>query len=370
MVAVTFVQGGFAEVGGIETFASDLLLALYGLDLKAELVCWDSATIGGNGLLDVLEHSGIQVHRSAWRWGCRWGWPDRLMAFEYKKQIRDANLLVFGKLLHPSVHERLRSLGKRMMFITPYRPSEMWSGRHSDSLLLNSFEKIIVQAPSFETDLRELGYQGEVVLLPYIPPEVQAASSWPAYPPLRIGFLGRFVPDKNLDYLFQSFRILRESGVAAELHLFGDGPERERLVRFAADLQVAEYVVFHGVQSRARIQAAIDTCHIFAFSSRTEGQCLAALEILARGRPIVATPVGAFPEILRDARLGAMSPLNEPEAFAHVLKDVGSHVAEGVSTPSTVQEVYRQRFPRRQVIDQYVLAFGCNAQSRKMVPEL
>ncbi len=354
-----FVQGGFSRVGGIETFVADLLTALRTREIAAELICWDAASKSSNPLLQELSEKGVNVYCSDWRWGCRWGWPDRIMADRCWKRMRDADVLVFGKLLHHTVHRRALSHRKRMVFITPYRPVEMWKEQRPDAAILNSFESIIVQASPFEEDLRGFGYNGQVVILPYIPPDVRDAASFPEPSPLRIGFLGRLVPDKNLKYLIVSFSRLRTMGVDAQLHIFGDGPERNAIQSLTNEMNLATSIQFHGNQDRTEIPAEIDSCHFFAFSSTTEGQCLSALEILARGRPVLGTPAGAFPEFL-SGLLGSIAPLDDPTAFAAALMAVAKQVLEGNITPTDIQQAYQNRFPRQNAIEGYLRVFGCS----------
>ncbi|MGO9336309.1 MAG: glycosyltransferase [Terracidiphilus sp.] len=320
------------------------------------LICWNAGD--AERTLDDILNAGISVHSSEWRWGCRWGWPDKVMVRQEWKNLVDADLLVFGKLLHEDVHRGLARLHKRMILITPYRPAEMWRGRRQDDLLLNSFEAIVVQASSFEEDLRALGYRGRIVTLPYLPPGVSEPAPWPQNGLLQIGFLGRLVPDKNVKYLLAAFSRLYEMGTEARLHLYGDGPERDALQSLTAQLGLTDRVRFHGSRRRDEIAAAIDLCHLFAFSSSTEGQCLAALEILARGRPVVGTPVGAFPEFLQSL-LGCVAPLNDLDAYACALRATGSWALEGKVSPADVQQAYMRRFDRAQVIDEYMSLFGC-----------
>lgn len=355
---VTFVQGGFARVGGIETFAADLLFALRSRKLQTELVCWSGTGQNENPALKGLAKSGVRISRSNLRHGCRWGWPDTAMVLHSRKRLADSEILVFGKVLHPSAHRLIVPLRRRMILITPYRPMEMWAERQPDREILNSFESIIVQAQTFEVDLRRFGYEGRIFNLPYLPPEAQCLSAWPAKSQLQVGYLGRLVRDKNLKYLILSFSRLREIGVDAQLHIFGEGPERQMLQTLASEINLAPYIQFHGNQDRTLIPHAVDSCHLFAFSSTTEGQCLSALEILARGRRVLGTPVGAFPEFLRGI-LGSIAPLDDPEAFAVALKAIGKPVLDGSITPADVQQAYQGRFPRQQVIEGYLQAFGC-----------
>ncbi len=358
MHSVTFAHGGFAKVGGIETFTADLALALSARGVQTELVCWTGRGKNENPILRKLSRSDVKIFRTDWRWGCRWEVPDNVMVLHQWKRLAEAEVLVFGKFL-PAVHRRLLPLKKRMVLITPYRPAEMWKGRNPDGKILNSIESIIVQAQIFESDLRAYGYEGKVFILPLPPPETVEAQAWPASSTLQIGFLGRLVPDKNVEYLITSFSRLREIGVSAQLHIFGDGAERDALRSLTNRLRLDDYIEFHGNQERHQIPGAIDQCHLFGFPSRTEGLPIGALEILARGRPIVGSAVGALPEFLQGS-LGCVVPLNEPDVFAGALRAIGGGVLEGKITPADVQQAYLRRFNRAQVIDGYMQVFGCH----------
>jgi len=358
--SVTFAHGGFARVGGIETFTADLALALSERRLQTELICWSGTGDRENPALARLARSGVRISRTNWRWGCRLGWPDKLMVRHQWKRFVASDLLVFGKLLHPDAHRRLLPLRKRMILITPYRPSEMWREQRPSDDLLNSLESVIVQAQAFEADLREFGYRGRVFILPLPPPEPGRVPPWPVTSTLQVGFLGRLVPDKNLDYLIASFACLRELGVTAELNIFGHGPELDALQSVANRRGLAGQVHFRGNQNHAEINRAIDSCHLFAFTSRTEGLPIGLLEILSRGRPVLGTPVGAFPEVLFKP-LGSVAPLDNPKAFATAMKALAEALLRGEITPQLVQEAYGRRFPRAQVIDEYMRIFSDSA---------
>jgi glycosyltransferase involved in cell wall biosynthesis len=367
--SVTFAHGGFARVGGIETFTADLVSALNARRVPTELICWSGRGKSENPALRELSRTDVRISRTDWRWGCRWGWPDRLMVLHQWRRFSESELLVFGKLLHADAHRRLLALKKRLILITPYRPAEMWKHHRPDAEILNSLDSIVVQARTFEMDLREFGYRGKVHILPLPPPGVSDASPWPASSTLQIGFLGRLVPDKNVAYLLHSFAQLRAMKVDAQLHIFGDGPERAALLQTAERLSLADRIRFHGNQDRTMIPGAIDRCHIFAFSSRTEGLPIGALEILSRGRPVLGTPVGAFPEFL-SGLLGSIAPLDNPAAFAGALKSLAVPVLRGEVAPADVQRAYKARFPRRQVIDDYMRIFGCAEPARGKVRAL
>ncbi|MGA2115777.1 MAG: glycosyltransferase [Bryobacteraceae bacterium] len=230
----------------------------------------------------------------------------------------------------------------------------MWAAGVPPQDVLNCFDTIVVQGASFETELRGYSYRGDVRVLPYLPPLCGDPTPFPSPSVTRVGYLGRLAAQKNLAYLVQAFCVARRNGLDAELHIFGAGPERGALQARAEQMGVSHLVCFHGSKAHREVPAAIDSCHMFAFTSISEGQCLAALEILARGRPVVATPVGAFPEFLSDGLLGTLAAPDQPEEFARSLVTVARQIRENTFTPNGVQAAYRKRFPREQVIQGYV----------------
>ena len=166
------------------------------------------------------------------------------------------------------------------------------------------------------------------------------------------GFLGRLVPQKNLAYLLEAFRASRRrsrprvprAGILGTPSLRRRPNEaRNSSLRPPQEGWRAAFTFISAVPHNA-VAAAIDQCHLFAFSSITEGQCLAALEILSRGRPIVATPVGAFPEFLIAPELGQLT-LDNAALFAQTLHQVGLHLWQGRLTPLAVQRRFANLFP-------------------------
>ena len=333
-----------------------MILGLRDRAFSIRLVCWGE----NSRLIRGIRGSGISVYRMGWRWGCRWGLPDKLLAGIARRQIRGADVVVFAKLMPSGIHNwilgaRRGSSTPRFVFVTPYRPAEMWAGNPPPRPLLNSLDLIVVQAGIFAEDLRAMGYDGRISVLPYVPPACAPLAALPPGP-LRVGFLGRLVPQKNLPYLFEAIRILNHTD-SATLDVFGDGSERERLATLARELGIGKQVRFHGAIAPEDVPAAVDGCHLFAFSSLAEGQCLAALEILARGRPLVATPVGAFPEILKDVRLGLLAPPDAAQKFAEQIGGLWQRMRSGAVVAAEVQSAYRAAYDRETVLRSYAGLF-------------
>lgn len=362
-----FYAGGFPPIGGIESFIRDLSKALATHGHSAELLCWGPKS----ELLDEIARYA-RVRRQRFRWGCRAFLPDLALAANPGVRLMAEHDIVLLTKLPPWPLVRLLRYAvcghryRPLVYVTPYRPREIWREEKPPDGMLDLLDAIVVQAAGFAEDLRSLGYRGLVETIPYIPPKLAAPSALPVCGNIiRIGFLGRLVPQKNLLYLLKAFSLLHSDDHASraalrswELHLFGDGDQRPALENATSAYGLRKHVCFHGAIPHDAVQKAIDQCHLFAFSSVAEGQCLAALEILARGRPIVATPVGALPEILIAPELGAIARLDDAADFARALGEVGAGLIEGRVTPQAIQRRFNDLLCYEEVVQQYCSVFS------------
>jgi glycosyltransferase involved in cell wall biosynthesis len=362
---ILFYFGGFAPIGGIETFCKNLLSYLQARGYDCTLLCWGKKS----PLLQFIHQAKIQIIHSPWQWGCRWNLPDWMLLSIGLQQVKRADIVLFGKLFPLRILKWLRAKSgssTSFVYITPYRPLQPKTAVQKSRIIetFNLFELILVQSSSFVSDLYSIGYQGRIEVIPYIPQKLGKLKPFPPKEQLKIGFLGRLVKDKNISLLLRSFhylqdKYLRESGSEdrekskPSLHLFGDGYLRQELEQLAQNLGIASSVVFHGSVPNEEVEEAIASCHLFAFSSRSEGQCLAALEILACGRPIVATDAGALPDILSDSRLGRLVPTADHENFAAKLMEVVKLINEQSISPETIRAAYLERYEPERVGDRY-----------------
>jgi glycosyltransferase involved in cell wall biosynthesis len=137
--------------------------------------------------------------------------------------------------------------------------------------------------------------------------------------PINVVFIGRIARDKGLYEALQGVRIAHELGVDARLVIAGAGPERERLERYAHALGVATRVTFAGPVFGADKVRLLDGAHVMLLPSYSEGMPYALLEAMAAGIPVVATPVGAIPDVLAHGTHGFLVPPRDGKAIAEAL---------------------------------------------------
>jgi glycosyltransferase involved in cell wall biosynthesis len=146
----------------------------------------------------------------------------------------------------------------------------------------------------------------------------------PAAVPL-VGSVGCLAPRKDYGTLLAALAAL---GAHREFRcaIAGDGPDRAALEARAAELGVADRVLFLG--ERSDVDRLLPAFDLFTLSSREEGIPNALLEAMAAARPCVATRVGGNAEVLDDGRTGWLVPAQDPAALAGALEAALADPAE------------------------------------------
>jgi L-malate glycosyltransferase len=128
---------------------------------------------------------------------------------------------------------------------------------------------------------------------------------WPSRPsPLRLAFVGRLEPVKNLDALLTVLVQDRWSQRDWTLTLFGSGSLRAELENSVAQHHLASRCTFAG--HVADISSIWTEHHVLILPSRFEGVPLAMIEALLCGRPAVATNTGGIAEWIHDGETGLL----------------------------------------------------------------
>jgi glycosyltransferase involved in cell wall biosynthesis len=135
--------------------------------------------------------------------------------------------------------------------------------------------------------------------------------------PRRVGAVANLRPVKGLDLLLDAAARLAPSHPDVVFRVAGEGEERSALEQGAARHGLGERFVLEGrVDDVPGFLAGLD---IAVLCSRAEGMPNAVLEYMAAGRPIVATAVGATPELIEDGMHGLLAPPGDPAALARAI---------------------------------------------------
>lgn len=158
----------------------------------------------------------------------------------------------------------------------------------------------------------------------------------------RIGVVGRLSPEKGVDVFLHACDVLARKGVSFSAVVAGDGPERVQLEQLRDALDLTARVDFAGaVTDVVSLYTSLD---LLVIPSRSEGLPNVLLEALRADVPVVATRVGAIPEVLDSASAGVVVSPGSADALAG-----------GISRALLLLDDPASREARRQVVDRFSL---------------
>jgi glycosyltransferase involved in cell wall biosynthesis len=132
-------------------------------------------------------------------------------------------------------------------------------------------------------------------------PALRAAMLLPPRAPVA-GIVAALRPEKNHELFLRSAALIRQEVPEARFLVVGDGPERDKLQRLAAEWSLADCVHFLG--TRRDVPQVLALVDVFMLTSRMEANPVSILEAMASGKPVVATRVGSVPETVLHGRTG------------------------------------------------------------------
>jgi glycosyltransferase involved in cell wall biosynthesis len=130
-----------------------------------------------------------------------------------------------------------------------------------------------------------------------------------------LAFAGRLTAQKSLGVALDA--LAQNEGVT--LLIAGDGDERVRLERRAAELGLGERVRFLGPLPRGRVLELFRAADAMLLSSSWENFPHTVVEALAVGTPVLATRTGGVAEVVRDGENGLLVPAGDTGALGEAI---------------------------------------------------
>jgi glycosyltransferase involved in cell wall biosynthesis len=195
-------------------------------------------------------------------------------------------------------------------------------------LVLRAFDEVTTPSPQVAEILRRSGIREH--RLSFIGNGVDVESFRHATPTLRselcaegqpiVGFVGRLVPDKGGAELVRAAQTVLASRPDARFVFVGEGACRDEWQALASQLGIASNVVFMGArQDMPGVYASFD---IFVLPSFKEAMPMSVLEAMSAGRPVIATPVGAVPEVMVDGRTGLLCKPRDVDGLSRAILEL------------------------------------------------
>lgn len=168
--------------------------------------------------------------------------------------------------------------------------------------------------------------------------------------------IGRLSPEKDYVLLLEAFaRARADAGADQQLLIVGEGPQRELLTHRIAALGLSSVVRLAGYVDGA--DRLLGRASGFVMSSLTEGLPLVLLEAMQWRVPIVATAVGAIPELLDGGRRGRLIAAGDLTALTDSLRSLMSGDTDTTGIAAAADAV-AGRYTSARMAQEYLSVYG------------
>ena len=147
---------------------------------------------------------------------------------------------------------------------------------------------------------------------------------------------------KNHRFLLTVLAEANRIGRKLTLDVFGEGPLRKDLQQLTHSLGLAEQVRFLGFLPNVRASLAGYRAYVHACYS--ESFCLAIVEAMAAGLPVLAGDIGPIAELYDDGLEGIFWPLDDPARAADLLLDLLADEQARLKSARAAKERFHREF--------------------------
>jgi len=131
--------------------------------------------------------------------------------------------------------------------------------------------------------------------------------------------------EKRLDLLLKAYAKIQIIFEDARLTIVGDGPEKNRLLHLAKNLNIEQYVKFLGFLSKEEIASLLQKSSALVLNSDVETFGVVLVEAMASGVPVIATRCGGPADIVTPETGYLINKGNVEELYQSMLKMIENH---------------------------------------------
>lgn len=133
-------------------------------------------------------------------------------------------------------------------------------------------------------------------------------------------FLGLLNKDKGCYDIVEAAKILKDKNLAFKVVLAGTGKSGDELKAMVKNYQLDSTILFPGWIKDSEKTSYLEQSHVLILPSRSEGMPVSILESKNYGLPVIASNVGAIPDIVADGENGFIIEPGDVDSLAQKMQ--------------------------------------------------
>jgi len=131
-----------------------------------------------------------------------------------------------------------------------------------------------------------------------------------------VGYIGRLSEEKGILNLIEAMPLVLKKTANACFIIWGEGSLADEAEQIIKSKGLEAHVELTGWITHEDVPHSLNKLKLLVIPSFTEGLPNILLEAMACGTPILATPAGAIPDIIKDGKSGFLLKSNDPKHIA------------------------------------------------------
>jgi glycosyltransferase involved in cell wall biosynthesis len=168
-----------------------------------------------------------------------------------------------------------------------------------------------------------------------------------------VGFIGRFYTEKGINQLAEAIPIIVNANPTIKFILIGKGPCEDQVRQILTKARVTDQVELVGEVDNKRIVDYLNKFKLFAIPSFSEGLPNVLLESFACGTPVLASAVGAIPEVIVEGQTGFLLKGNDPLEISQRILDIFKNPEEFELIVKNAKEVLEEKYSKAVSFSQF-----------------
>jgi glycosyltransferase involved in cell wall biosynthesis len=164
--------------------------------------------------------------------------------------------------------------------------------------------------------------------------------------------IATLTPVKGIEYLLHAAKSVICGYPDTQFLIVGEGPLLESLKNLAIDFGIKDSVHFLG--RRNDVEKILFSSDIFVLASLSEAFPFTVIEAMAAEKPVIATNVGAIPEIIINNKSGLIVPVESSSDLADAMFSLLSDNVLMRKMGEAGKEIVEKKYRLEQVVSRYV----------------
>jgi glycosyltransferase involved in cell wall biosynthesis len=199
--------------------------------------------------------------------------------------------------------------------------------------MLKHFDRIILESPSVKDFFNLQKLNKKILYAHLFIPDIFALMNPFNKRDIDLAFIGAFSKEKGIIEFLKACNILKNRNVAVRrVIIYGDGVLRDHVVQYIQKNNLSTIIELQNFIDPLDMPKILNKIKLLVMPSYSEGLPNTLLEAMACGTPVLATPVGGIPDVVKEGETGFLLKSNNPEHIAE-------RITELLSNPGLLEKV-------------------------------